>query len=245
MVATAATPDARPLAPRIELFCRVVAAGGVSLAEAARRAGYAPGSARQRGSELWARDDVQARLGELSAEEEDRHQALVEQMRRQHDELYGKLVEQGQFPAASRLLVHRWRFEKEVGAVRAETRTERDRLREDLREEVRDELREELRGEVRAELVDELRKEMAELRQDMRVELRREMRAGAGPKTKTGAVTKHDIPARFDAQVPSGPVAGPLAGPLAVAAPHGAGSLKARLRDQPLPVPAGKLAISG
>ncbi|HEV7372713.1 hypothetical protein [Arenibaculum sp.] len=209
------------MAPRIELFCRI-AARGEPLAEAARRAGYAPGSAP------WAHADVRARLVELSAEEEDRHEALVEQMRRQHDELYGKLIEQGHFPAAARLLTHRWRFEKEVGAVRAVTRAERERLREDLREDVRDELREELRGKVQAELVEELRKELAGLRQ----ELREEMRAGT--------VTKHDIPARFDAPLPSSPLAGPLAGPLA-AAPQSAGSLKARLRDQPLPVPTGKL----
>ncbi|HEV7371084.1 hypothetical protein, partial [Arenibaculum sp.] len=103
MAATAAAPDAQPLAPSIELFCRI-AARGAPLAEAARRAGCAPGSAP------WARADVRARLVALSAEEENRHEALVEQMRRQHDELYGKLVEQGQFPAAARLLAHRWRF---------------------------------------------------------------------------------------------------------------------------------------
>ncbi|HEV7369141.1 hypothetical protein, partial [Arenibaculum sp.] len=172
----------------------------------------------------------------LSAEEENRHEALVEQMRRQHDELYGKLVEQGQFPAAARLLAHRWRFEKDVGAVRAVTRAERERLREDLCEDVRDELREEMRGKVQAELVEELRRDLAGLRQELREEQRREMRAGTGPKTKAGTVTKHDIPARFDAPVPSGPLA---------AAPQSAGSLKARLRDQPLPVPTGKLARTG
>ncbi|HEV7368301.1 hypothetical protein, partial [Arenibaculum sp.] len=170
------------MAPRIELFCRI-AARGEPLAEAARRAGYAPGSTP------WAHADVRARLAELSAEEEDRHEALVEQMRRQHDELYGKLVEQGHVPAAARLLAHRWRFEKDVGAVRAVTRAERERLREDLREDVRDELRDELRGKVQAELVEELRKELAGLRDELRAEMR------AGPKTKTGTVTKHDIPA--------------------------------------------------
>ncbi|HEV7367834.1 hypothetical protein, partial [Arenibaculum sp.] len=209
-------------------FCRI-AARGAPLAEAARRAGCAPGSAP------WSRADVRARLVELSAQEENRREALVEQMRRQHDELYGKLVEQGHFPAAARLLAHQWRFEKDVGAVRAVTRAERERLREDLHEEVRGELREELRGKIQAELVEELRKELAGLRKEMRDELRAEMRAG--PKTKTGTVTKHDIPARFDAPVPSGPLAGPL-----VAAPQSAGSLKARLRDQPLPVPTGNLA---
>ncbi|HEV7372703.1 hypothetical protein [Arenibaculum sp.] len=136
----------RPLPPHIELFCRVAAAGGVSLAEAARRAGCAPGSAP------WAHADVRARLAELSAEEENRHEALVERMRRQHDELYGKLIEQGHFPAAARLLTHRWRFEKDVDAVRTMTRAERERLREDLREDLREEVRAELLAELRQEL---------------------------------------------------------------------------------------------
>ncbi|HEV7369375.1 hypothetical protein, partial [Arenibaculum sp.] len=61
MAATAA----QPLASSIELFCRI-AARGAPLAEAARRAGCAPGSAP------WSRADVRARLVELSAQEENR-----------------------------------------------------------------------------------------------------------------------------------------------------------------------------
>jgi phage terminase small subunit len=234
----------RPLAPRIELFCRTVARGG-SLAEAARRAGYAAGSARQRGSELWAREEVQARIGMLSAEEEERGEALVERMRRQQEELYDRLVEHGHFAVAARLLMHRWRFEKEVGTLRAQTWAERDRLHEELREEVRDELRAELIGEVRAELVAELRRDLVEgLRRELHADLLAEMRAKKAKAAAPGAgvterdvlpVTNRDVLPEIPAPVPAGPLA------VAAAAPKG-GSLKARLRDLPLPVAPGALA---
>ena len=196
----------------------------------------------ERGCELWARDDVQARIGLLSAEEEARREDLVARLRQQHDELYAQLVEHEQLGAATRLLLHRWRFEKEVAA--AQTWAERERLHEELREEVRAELRAELRAEVRAELVEELRKDLVEgLGRELREELRREMRAEMRGKVKAAAaapgpgVTNHDIPARFGAPVP--------AAPLAVVAPRAAGSLKARLRDLPLPISADALAMAG
>jgi hypothetical protein len=59
----------RPLPPRQETFCRFVARGH-RLSTAAGAAGYAPRSARQRGSELWGRPEIQRRVAELRAERE-------------------------------------------------------------------------------------------------------------------------------------------------------------------------------
>lgn len=52
-------------------------AEGRSLAEAARLAGFAPASARQRGAELWARPEIQGRVAALSAAREEARTEVV------------------------------------------------------------------------------------------------------------------------------------------------------------------------
>jgi hypothetical protein len=71
-VVSAFAPDPRigePLTSRREMFCRCYVAFG-NAAEAARRAGYADGAARQTGHRLLADDAIQARIEELWAHAE-------------------------------------------------------------------------------------------------------------------------------------------------------------------------------
>ncbi len=58
-----------PLSPRQEAFCRFVARGH-KLTTAASVAGYSPRSARQRGSEIWHKPEIQRRIAEPRAERE-------------------------------------------------------------------------------------------------------------------------------------------------------------------------------
>ena len=70
-----------------ELFCREYAAG-VNGAEAARRAGYAPDSARQTAYELLERPDVVRRIAELEAEAIDRRTRAAAALAARLDPVY-------------------------------------------------------------------------------------------------------------------------------------------------------------
>ena len=199
MDATTPEPLApEPLPPRIELFCHA-AARGETLTASARLAGYAPASARQRGSELWARDDVQTRTGFLIAEAERVALARIDRLRRRHDDLYQRCLDDRQHGVAARVLAMQCRFEAAIAHPRHRRRAERDRLSEELRQELRQELREEL---------------IAELREDIRAELVAEALAGQSgtfhdaapeisPPVQSG--TFHDIGRETPPPVQSGP----------------------------------------
>ncbi|QQP88782.1 terminase small subunit [Skermanella sp. TT6] len=71
------TVPAPRLAARQELFCEGIAAG-VSAAEAARRAGYSPRGAKQRGHFLLGREEIRVRIDALRAERRAFHQAHLD-----------------------------------------------------------------------------------------------------------------------------------------------------------------------
>ncbi|WP_192499107.1 terminase small subunit [Skermanella pratensis] len=65
------------LAVRQELFCEEIAAGA-SAAEAARRAGYSPRGAKQRGHFLLGREEIRVRIDALRAERRAFHQSRLD-----------------------------------------------------------------------------------------------------------------------------------------------------------------------
>ena len=105
MSTTSATSAARkPLPARHEAFCRHLA-DGCSQAEAARRAGYPPVSSKQRGSELYARTEIQTRLGQLMAERADEMTALRQRTLARMEVIHDKAVETDRVSLAFRVLL--------------------------------------------------------------------------------------------------------------------------------------------
>jgi hypothetical protein len=181
VVVEPATEAAPPLHPCEELFCRA-AARGDTLAAAARAAGYAPGSARRRGAELWARDEIQNRIGVLSAAHEARIEAEVEELRTLTRSLFEYSCRTDRISQAVRLLTFRYRLHRDTLAARAPTRAERERLREELRDELAPEVRSDLRLEMAASV-------RAELRRELHAEVVAEVAVTNGPEP---SVTKRD-----------------------------------------------------
>jgi hypothetical protein len=70
-------PGPAELTPRQEMFTRHIVCGR-SLTHAARLAGYAPASARQQGSDLFRRPEIQARIATLQAARESAQAAHIE-----------------------------------------------------------------------------------------------------------------------------------------------------------------------
>lgn len=70
-------PCPTELTPRQEMFTRHIVCGR-SLTHAARLAGYAPASARQQGSDLFRRPEIQARIAALQAARESAQAAHIE-----------------------------------------------------------------------------------------------------------------------------------------------------------------------
>ncbi|UEM05978.1 terminase small subunit [Skermanella rosea] len=71
------TAPAPQLAIRQELFCEEIAAGA-SAAEAARRAGYSPRGAKQRGHFLLGREEIRIRIDALRAERRAFHRSRLD-----------------------------------------------------------------------------------------------------------------------------------------------------------------------
>ncbi|UEM19745.1 hypothetical protein JL100_022060 [Skermanella mucosa] len=65
------------LSPRHEAFCKAMACG-VGTAEAARRAGYSPYGAKQRGAVLTARPDIRVRIDQLRTDRQSCHQDALD-----------------------------------------------------------------------------------------------------------------------------------------------------------------------
>ncbi|UEM22670.1 terminase small subunit [Skermanella mucosa] len=74
----ASAPPVIILPPRQEAFCRAMACG-VGAAEAARRAGYSPKGAKQRGAVLMGQPEIRVRVGQLSADRWAGHQADLDE----------------------------------------------------------------------------------------------------------------------------------------------------------------------
>ncbi|HSK40139.1 MAG TPA: hypothetical protein VK943_10270, partial [Arenibaculum sp.] len=142
------------LSPRHEAFCRHVARGA-SLASAAREAGYAPASARQRGSELYARDDVQQRIGQLTAEHAQAEGDMREDFIGRLQMLFEECMAHGERGTALRALTVQLQL-RGLDARSLNRRAEAEREREAQADELRDHLHAELYAEIRAEVLDEL-----------------------------------------------------------------------------------------
>ena len=74
---TLATTPVILLSPRHEAFCKAMACG-VGAAEAARRAGYSPYGAKQRGAVLTARPEIRVRIDQLRTDRQACHQDALD-----------------------------------------------------------------------------------------------------------------------------------------------------------------------
>ncbi|UEM18539.1 terminase small subunit [Skermanella mucosa] len=74
----ASAPPVIVLPPRQEAFCQAMACN-VGAAEAARRAGYSPKGAKQRGAVLMTQPEIQVRVAQLRADRRAGHQADLEE----------------------------------------------------------------------------------------------------------------------------------------------------------------------
>src|SRR5688572_3498720 len=97
------------LPPRQEAFCRHVARGE-TLAEAARAAGYAPLSARQRGSALWAEAAIQVRIAQHAADQARERDGILEEAALRLDEITSGSIAAGQYRTALRSIVVKLRM---------------------------------------------------------------------------------------------------------------------------------------
>lgn len=77
MTEPAASSPANRLGDRQELFCEAMAAG-VAAAEAARRAGYSPKGAKQRGHFLMSQPEIRVRIDRIRAGRRAMHQAELD-----------------------------------------------------------------------------------------------------------------------------------------------------------------------
>lgn len=77
MTEPAASPAVNRLGDRQELFCQAMAAG-VAAAEAARRAGYSPKGAKQRGHFLMSQPGIRVRIDRIRAGRRAMHQAELD-----------------------------------------------------------------------------------------------------------------------------------------------------------------------
>lgn len=143
-----------PLPPRYEIFCQHVARGS-TLTEAAAESGYAPASARRRGSELYAREDIQRRIGLLISARQEAETARRDAYMERLQSLYDACVKNGEHRTAVRIVTLQLQLDGlDPASLNRRARTEQARkARED---ELRDRLRAELRDELRAEIMDEL-----------------------------------------------------------------------------------------
>ncbi|WP_158045270.1 terminase small subunit [Skermanella pratensis] len=73
-----ASPPVIVLPPRQEAFCQAMACG-VGGAEAARRAGYSPNGAKQRGAVLMTQPEIRVRVDQLRADRRAGHQADLDE----------------------------------------------------------------------------------------------------------------------------------------------------------------------
>ncbi|HEV7371613.1 terminase small subunit [Arenibaculum sp.] len=91
------------LNPRQDLFCTFVAEG-TSYAAAARMAGYAPKSSRERGSELMANETVCRRVQELRAQRTAAHASMFDRLEGWLVRLVERAIELDQIANATRAI---------------------------------------------------------------------------------------------------------------------------------------------
>lgn len=106
-----------PLTSRREMFCRVYVACG-NAADAARRAGYAEGSARQQGWRLLDDDAIRARIEELWRHAEQVRETDRDLILDAAGQLFGAAMAAKSFNAAARALVLQAQLAGFVGPAR-------------------------------------------------------------------------------------------------------------------------------
>ncbi|HSK38921.1 MAG TPA: hypothetical protein VK943_04060 [Arenibaculum sp.] len=146
------------LSPRDETFCHLVAHGATP-ASAAREAGYAPASAHRRGSEVYARDDIQRRIGLLTAERALAERNEREEFIRRFELLFEDCLKHGERSTALRALtvqLHLRGFDARSLTRRAEAERDRQAQADELRDRMHAELYAELYAEIRAEVLNEM-----------------------------------------------------------------------------------------
>ncbi|UEM07397.1 terminase small subunit (plasmid) [Skermanella rosea] len=88
----ASVPPVIVLTPRQEAFCRAMASG-VGGAEAARRAGYSPKGAKQRGAFLMTQPEIRVRIDQLRTDRQAGHQAALDRAAGLVDTIVGEALE--------------------------------------------------------------------------------------------------------------------------------------------------------
>ncbi|WP_158043762.1 terminase small subunit [Skermanella pratensis] len=106
MIEPAASSPAVRLADRQELFCQAVAAG-TAAAEAARRAGYSPKGAKQRGHFLMNQPEIRVRIDRIRAGRRAMHQAELDRAAALVETIIADSMEKGRSALALRAIQFR------------------------------------------------------------------------------------------------------------------------------------------
>ena len=110
MTATASPSPSMPrLTPRQEEFCQAMAAG-VGGAEAARRAGYSPNGAKQRGAFLMRQPEIRLRIDAIRAARRQLHQTRLDEAEGQIATIIGMALDSGRPGLALRAVELRLRL---------------------------------------------------------------------------------------------------------------------------------------
>ncbi|QQP93680.1 terminase small subunit (plasmid) [Skermanella sp. TT6] len=110
MTATASPSPSMPrLTPRQEEFCQAMAAG-VGGAEAARRAGYSPNGAKQRGAFLMRQPEIRLRIDAIRAARRRLHQTRLDEAEGQIATIIGMALDSGRPGLALRAVELRLRL---------------------------------------------------------------------------------------------------------------------------------------
>ena len=110
MTATASPSPSMPrLTPRQEEFCQAMAAG-VGGAEAARRAGYSPNGAKQRGAFLMRQPEIRLRIDAIRAARRQLHQTRLDEAEGQIATIIGMALDSGRPSLALRAVELRLRL---------------------------------------------------------------------------------------------------------------------------------------
>lgn len=211
------------LSPRHEAFCRHVARGA-SLASAAREAGYAPASARQRGSELYARDDVQQRIGRLTAKHAQAEADMREDYLGRLQMLFDACMAHGERGTALRALT----LQLQLRGLDARSMTRRAEAGRN-RQAQADDLHDRMHAEIRAEMLGELERIGREAHGQERPK---------PPQTPAGAertMTNHDVCAKSAGPAPEPDLLGRALAAIPPAGVPGRRRRRARTEDATLP----------
>lgn len=107
--AASPSPSLPRLTPRQEEFCQAMAAG-VGGAEAARRAGYSPNGAKQRGAFLMRQPEIRLRIDAIRAARRQLHQTRLDEAEGQIATIIGMALDSGRPALALRAVELRLRL---------------------------------------------------------------------------------------------------------------------------------------